>query len=65
MTIWNQNALKTSITSAMDQLKLNQLVTRYNFSVNFIPAENTAEISLVVEPAWELRLIKVNISISF
>lgn len=65
MSLWNQNAFKTALTSALETLKSNQAINRYQFSVEFTPVLNSANITLVIEPAWELRLIQTTISVTF
>lgn len=65
MSLWNQNALKTSIVSALETVKTGQAINRYSFSVEFLPVENAANITLIIEPAWELRLIRTTVSVTF
>lgn len=65
MSLWNQNSFKTSITTALEQMKQHQAINRYSFSVEFVPIENAADVTIVIEPAWELRLIRTTISVTF
>lgn len=65
MSLWNQNALKTAVISALDALKTGQAINRYSYSIEFLPAENAANITLILEPAWELRIIRTTVSVTF
>jgi hypothetical protein len=65
MSLWNQNALKTAVVSALDTLKTGQAINRYSYSIEFLPAENAANITLILEPAWELRIIRTTVSVTF
>jgi hypothetical protein len=65
MSLWNQNALKTAIVTALDELKKGQAINRYSYSIEFVPTENAANITLILEPAWELRIIRTTVSVTF
>lgn len=65
MGLWNQNALKTAIVSALDTLKVGQAINRYSYSIEFVPSQNAANITLILEPAWELRIIRTTVSVTF
>jgi hypothetical protein len=63
-TIQTRNSMETAITSALRGMMQLGALLDGDFAVSYIPAENKALIDLVVTPAFELKNIEVQVSIS-
>jgi hypothetical protein len=63
-TIQTRNSMETAITSALRGMMQLGALLDGDFAVSYIPAENKALIDLVVTPAFELKSIEVQVSIS-
>ena len=62
-TIENRNALDAAITSGLRGMQQLGAILASDFTVTYIANENTAEVNLVLRPAFELRIIEVTVSI--
>jgi hypothetical protein len=63
-TLEAQNALNTSISSGLRILQQQGELTASNFTIQYLPAINQANINLVLTPAFEMRNIQVTVSVS-
>jgi hypothetical protein len=63
-TIQTRNSMETAITSALRGMMQLGALLDGDFTVSYVPAENKAIIDLVVTPAFELKNIEVQVSIS-
>jgi hypothetical protein len=59
----NRNALETSITGGLRNFQQLGALLGSDFVVTYIPRENRAEVDLVLQPAFEIRNIDVNVSL--
>ena len=59
-----RNAMETSISSALRGMQLLGALTASDFAVTYIAAANLAIIDLVLTPAFELKNIEVQVSIT-
>ena len=62
-TLENRNALETSIAAGLRSFQQTGGLLASDFIVTYIPRESRAEIDLVLQPAFEIRNIDVNISV--
>jgi hypothetical protein len=63
-TIQTRNSMETAITSAIRGMMQLGALLDGDFTVSYVPAENKAIVDLVVTPAFELKSIEVQVSIS-
>jgi hypothetical protein len=63
-TIQTRNSMETAITSALRGMMQLGALLDGDFTVTYVPAENKALVDLVVTPAFELKSIEVQVSIS-
>lgn len=63
-TIQTRNSMETAITSALRGMMQLGALLDGDFTVTYVPAENKAIVDLVVTPAFELKSIEVQVSIS-
>lgn len=63
-TIQTRNSMETAITSALRGMMQIGALLDGDFTVSYVPAENKAIVDLVVTPAFELKSIEVQVSIS-
>lgn len=63
-TIQTRNSMETAITSALRGMMQLGALLDGDFTVTYIPAENKAVIDMVITPAFELKSIEVQVSIS-
>lgn len=61
----NRNGLETAITSGLGQYQKRGALLGSDFIVTYKPRENKAEIDLVLQPAFEIRNIDINVSLQF
>lgn len=64
-SIDNRNALETAVTTGLIGMQQNGALISSDFSIQYVPAQNKANIDLVLRPAFELRNIEVTVSVSF
>jgi hypothetical protein len=63
-TIQTRNSMETAITSAIRGMMQLGALLDGDFTVSYVPAENKAIVDMVVTPAFELKSIEVQVSIS-
>lgn len=61
----NRNALETAITSGLRQYQMRGALLGSDFVVTYRPRENKATVDLVLQPAFEIRNIDINVSLQF
>jgi hypothetical protein len=61
----NRNGLETAITSGLRQFHLRGALLSSDFVVTYLPRENKASIDLVLQVAFEIRNIDINVSLQF
>lgn len=59
-----RNAMETAITSGLRGMQLTGALMGSDFAVTYIPNQNKAIVDLVLTPAFELKTIEVQVSIS-
>lgn len=65
MTLSMQAALETAITSGLRGMQQEGALLQSDFTVTYDPSIYTAQIDLVLRPAFEVRNIEVSVSVSF
>jgi hypothetical protein len=63
-TLQTRNSMETAITSALRGMQQMGALLDSDFSVSYLPAQNKAFVDLVLTPAFELKNIEVQVSIS-
>lgn len=61
----NRNAFETGITAGLRNFQLTGGLLGSDFIVNYYPREGSAIVDLVLQPAFEIRNIEINVSIQF
>lgn len=64
-TLENRNAFETGITSGLRSFQITGGLLGSDFVVSYYPRSNSANVDLVLIPAFELRNININISVAF
>lgn len=60
-----QNAFQTAISSALRGMITLGALNAADFNVSFQPAANSAEVDLVLTPAFEIRSVTLSVSVNF
>jgi hypothetical protein len=60
-----QNAFQTAISSALRGMITLGALNAADFNVSFQPAQNSAEVDLVLTPAFEIRSVTLSVSVNF
>lgn len=63
-TLANRTAFDTAVSSALRSMALSGAVTASDYNINYHPATNSAEVDLVLTPAFEIRSITISVSIN-
>lgn len=64
-TLQHKNAFETSISAGLRGMITLGAVNSADFSVSYMPAQNSAEVDLVLTPAFEMRSIIITVSVNF
>lgn len=63
-TLQNKNALETAITAGLAGMQQVGALLSSDFSITYVPRESRAVIDLILQPAFELRVIEVKVSVN-
>lgn len=63
-TLANRTAFDTAISSALRSMTIAGALTASDYNITYTPASNSAEVDLVLTPAFEIRNITISISIN-
>ena len=63
-TLANRTAFDTAVSSSLRAMALSGAVTKSDYNINYHPATNSAEVDLVLTPAFEIRTINISVSIN-
>ena len=63
-TLANRTAFDTAVSSALRAMALSGAITASDYNINYFPATNSAEVDLVLTPAFEIRTINISVSIN-
>lgn len=64
-TLHHRNAFETAISAGLRGMKQAGALLDANFVVSYLAAENKAVVDLVLQPAFELRNIEIQVAVSF
>lgn len=59
-----RNSMETAISSALRGMQLLGAILESDYNITYIPNENKAIVDLVITPAFELKMIQVQIAIN-
>ena len=62
-TLENRNSLDTAISSRLRSMQQLGALLSSDFTITYVPAENKAIVDLVLQPAFELRRIEIQVSV--
>lgn len=65
MSLDARNAFETQISSALRAMQQRGAITNSDFRVLYRPADNEADVDIAVTPAFEMRVINLNVSVNF
>ena len=63
-TVQMRNSMETAISSALRGMQLLGAILESDYNISYIPNENKAIVDLVITPAFELKMIQVQIAIN-